>query len=200
MRLILIYTGRFQPWHAGHHDVVRSLLTSSDHAVLYDESDKELFRQHSMLHLYIAVADTQIDRNNPLNVGQRRQLINAALDHDPDLVEVRHKISVESLARKTSIAEEHTAFLATIPQIGTRYFLSGNPCTIASDRASDIRVIHVQNRATVRDISATRIRELVISNTQESMSEVSKLLPPGVYDKMAEEGMFDQIRRVAAGG
>lgn len=119
--------------------------------------------------------------------------------HDLNLAGIAGKVSIEVLPKRIGIAEGHAAFLCSIPPEGNRYFVSGNPATIAADRASDIKCLKVRNRASVADRSATRIRELILKNTRGAMAEVRQECRRA-FMRLCPRGMFEQIRNVTIGG
>src|SRR5690242_100981 len=69
--LVLIYTGRFQPWHSGHHDIPKALLSGRYSEVIEEATSRQILETIPITHFYIAVAHTPIDAKNPLSVGQR---------------------------------------------------------------------------------------------------------------------------------
>src|SRR5438552_80706 len=69
--LILVLAGRFEPWHAGHHELVVKLLTSRGAGILPDDYARSLLARFPVARLHVAVAQiSPLNAANPLEVGQ----------------------------------------------------------------------------------------------------------------------------------
>ena len=196
----LIFAGRYQPWHIGHHEIVRALLLL-DVDVFTNESDRSMFQKLRIRSLHIAVAHQKIATDNPLSTGEARRLIEIAIANDSDLVATKTEIRVDWLPNLANVAAEHGLFRQVIPNPTAKlFFVSGNPSTLAEDETAGIPFLAVSNRENASELSATMIRRRIVENTVDSMQWVRNHLPKGVYEEMFRRRLFDRIRRLAAGG
>jgi hypothetical protein len=196
---VFIFAGRFQGWHFGHHDVPRALL-NRDASIFPDPRDRELFLRWPVHHLHLCIAELPLDAKNPLSVGCRKLLIEAAIQNDPAIAKFRNQITVGSMPNQAGVAGDSAKFLTTIPKAGIRCFVSGNPFTLAEYEAASIFYMRIQNRKNSLVQSGTALRQLIIEGTSSSMAQAEKLVPAGVFDAMDANHVFEQIRMMAKGG
>jgi hypothetical protein len=195
---MFVYTGRFQPYHRGHHDVVSRLITR-DPTLFVNESDR-IYTRYPVQSLYVCVAGKSVDKSNPLSVAQRRRLIQVAIDSDEELKAVRHLVHTEPMPMADKVSAEHAVLLQQLPGPGTPFFVSGNPNTVTEDHDSNIPCLQIENRDDTQERSATKFRDLIVEGTAAAMNQVRKGLPKGVYEAMEKEGLFERIRMIHKGG
>jgi nicotinamide mononucleotide adenylyltransferase len=194
-RVRYIFVGRFQPYHNGHHDVVCRLIRR-DPSLFVDAADKNILK-YPLDSLIIGVVYVKRSEKNPLDVGQRRQLIESAIASDPEIQPCRHLIRTESVEQDEKGIAHFASLKTNLPGPATPYFVSGNPESLAALKGLGFPHAAIQNRPDTGEQSGTKIRELII---QEKWDDLRKLLPAGVYETMAEYGMFQEIQKLAKGG
>lgn len=133
--MIGIYAGRFQPFHLGHFETIKHILTKTD-------------------ELYILICSkvgNELDDKNPFTYTERMDMMNAFKDK----VHFRHICDQESNAEWTRIIEE------TLPK-GRKVCFTNNPRTKEAFESSkfEVNAIPIQEGG----VSATFIRKLIIRN------------------------------------
>lgn len=121
-----VFPGWFQPYHRGHHDIVRRLL-KGDKSVFCCRSDAKL-AEYPVCEMIIAVGShSPPDERNPLDIKQRRMLIKGAIAKDGELTrDQKLKIVTEPYDSSTAQAT-FPVLRENLSLAGSMRFVSGEP-------------------------------------------------------------------------
>ncbi|MEM0475679.1 MAG: adenylyltransferase/cytidyltransferase family protein [Candidatus Norongarragalinales archaeon] len=160
-----LFIGRFQPYHAGHHWVVKRL------ACRFDE-------------VLIVIGSTQVNRtrDNPLTVKERKILIRTALRADG----LEKKCRVFELKDKRDNEKWLRALLALCPRFDEAF--SNHALTLKLLREKGFTA---HETGLWRGISATLVRLLV----RENNARWKKLVHPAVAKELEARGLVNAIRK-----
>lgn len=160
-----LFIGRFQPYHAGHHWVVKRLARKFDEVL-------------------IVIGSTQVNRtrDNPLTVKEREGLIHAALKAD----DVDKKCVVLELRDKHDNEKWVRALLALCPSFDEAF--SNHPLTLKLLRE---RGFPSHETGLWRGISATLVRSLI----RKRNARWKKLVHPAVAKEIEARDLVDVIRK-----
>ncbi|MFH0973630.1 MAG: nicotinamide-nucleotide adenylyltransferase [Candidatus Micrarchaeota archaeon] len=160
-----LFIGRFQPYHSGHHHVVKRLARRFDEVV-------------------IVIGSTQVNRTreNPLTVSERKILIKAALAADG----LAKKCVVLELKDKNDNDAWVNALLALCSPFDEVF--SNHSLTL---RLLKERGFRARETGLWRGISATLVRSLI----RRGNVRWKKLVHPAVAEEITERGLAAAIKK-----
>jgi len=196
--ITVVYPGRFQPWHAGHHDILRRIALG-DLSVYAAEEDRGFMRNVQIRGIVVHVVDIVEPKvSNPLTVADRRGLIEMSVRRDPMLLTQPFAIRTDYISAN-AFSRAHLAHIRLIVPIakGNIVVVSGNPATLFDAQDVGLRGIHVSNRDGSGAQSATAVRNAIVDGRE---SDIAGMLAPGGFNYMKAHGLFSRIRKISVGG
>ena len=164
------YIGRFQPYHQGHHEMVRRISEEVDELVLG-----------------IGSADQSHTSRNPFTAGERIMMITkAALDTDLDTDLVTYAVPIEDLNRN-SVWVSHVQSMS--PTFDVAY--SNNPLVV---RLFEEAGVEVRQSPMFRreEWEGTEVRERMIDG-----SDWESLVPAPVAGVIRESDGIERIQQIS---
>lgn len=196
-----IFPGRFQPYHNGHHDIVRR-LARKDGTVFPEAADRNLLR-YTLDRIVIAIADHgDLDRKeNPLTVGERRTLISVAIESDREL---KKNLTVHGATIEIDRVQQNFDYSSKLLELakglhlaGTPVFITDNFTTLAALRSAGIICAKVRNRVAKNPtISGTKIRKSI---RRKQFQKIGKCFPNGVFAEMRKRNLLNHMREILGG-
>lgn len=203
--LKVIYPGRFQPYHVGHHNVLKRLI-KGDPSIFAKRADRDLLR-YRIDRIVIAIADHgDLDKKrDPLTVGERRTLIEHALHADKEIrdevVRKSIKIEIDRVQWNADYSAKLLELVKCLHLNGTPAFVSENIQTFSALKPTDFICMQLVDRryqrsfsGRRRSISGSAIRQLIV---RKKFKKLKELIPPGAYEEMLKRGMFKEISELA---
>ncbi len=164
------FIGRFQPYHLGHHNVIRHIVYEVDELIIAIGSAQE---SHTL--------------ENPFTAGERVLMVSKALDEiDPELKKKVYIIPLEDIYRN-SLWVSHVCSM--VPPFDVVF--SNNPLVIRlfKEAGFEVRTTEMYNR---NEYQGTEIRKRMLKGERWE-----DLVPKSVAKVIREIGGIERIREIA---
>jgi len=164
------FIGRFQPYHLGHHEIVKEIVNEVDELIIGIGSAQE---SHTI--------------ENPFTAGERILMVSRALDEiDPNLRRRVYIIPLEDIYRN-ALWVSHVRSMVPPFEI----VFSNNPLVIRLFREAGFDV--VRTRFYRREhLQGREIRRLMVEG-----GDWERYVPKSVADVIREIGGIERIREIA---
>ncbi len=164
------FIGRFQPYHLGHHEIVKEIVNEVEELIIGIGSAQE---SHTI--------------ENPFTAGERILMVSRALDEiDPELRKRVYIIPLEDIYRN-ALWVSHVCSMVPPFQV----VFSNNPLVIRlfKEAGFEVRKTKLYNR---RFLQGREIRRLMIEG-----GNWEKYVPKAVADVIREIGGVERLREIA---
>jgi len=164
------FIGRFQPYHLGHHEVIKDILNQVDELIIGIGSAQE---SHTL--------------ENPFTAGERILMVSKALDEiDKELRKRVYIIPLEDIYRN-ALWVSHVCSM--VPPFDVVF--SNNPLVIRlfKEAGFEVRTTIMYNR---EFLQGKEIRKMMING-----GEWEKYVPKAVADVIKEIGGVERLKEIA---
>lgn len=164
------FIGRFQPYHLGHHEIVREIINEVDELIIGIGSAQE---SHTL--------------ENPFTAGERILMVSKALDEiDPELRKRVYIIPLEDIYRN-ALWVSHV--VSMVPPFDVVF--SNNPLVVRlfKEAGFEVRKTKLYNR---EFLQGREIRKMMIEG-----DSWEKYVPKSVAKVIKEVGGVERIREIA---
>ncbi len=164
------FIGRFQPYHLGHHEIVKEIVNEVEELIIGIGSAQE---SHTI--------------ENPFTAGERILMVSRALDEiDPELRKRVYIIPLEDIYRN-ALWVSHVRSMVPPFQV----VFSNNPLVIRlfKEAGFEVRKTKLYNR---RFLQGREIRRLMIEG-----GDWERYVPKAVADVIREIGGVERLRDIA---
>ena len=164
------FIGRFQPYHLGHHEVIKDILNQVDELIIGIGSAQE---SHTL--------------ENPFTAGERILMVSKALDEiDKELRKRVYIIPLEDIYRN-ALWVSHVCSM--VPPFDVVF--SNNPLVIRlfKEAGFEVRTTIMYNR---EFLQGKEIRKMMING-----GEWEKYVPKAVVDVIKEIGGVERLKEIA---